>query len=194
MKVILDNGHGKNTPGKQSPDGRLKEYSYTREIVQGIHQQLSKEGIDSEILVPEEEDISLSNRVSRANKIYADNNKQAILISVHCNAARSDGKWESARGWSVFIAQNASSNSKNLANCLAKSASESNLKMRYGAPNQLYWVQSLAICRDTKCPSVLTENLFQDNKQDVEFLLSDEGKKTIINLHVEGIKKYLNMK
>nr|DAT77576.1 MAG TPA: MurNAc-LAA [Caudoviricetes sp.] len=29
------------------------------------------------------------------------------------------------------------------------------------------------MCRDTKCPAVLTENLFQDNKEDVEFLLSE---------------------
>ena len=32
MKVLIDNGHGSNTPGKCSPDGRLKEYAYTREI------------------------------------------------------------------------------------------------------------------------------------------------------------------
>jgi len=32
MKILIDNGHGSNTPGKCSPDGRLREYSYTREI------------------------------------------------------------------------------------------------------------------------------------------------------------------
>lgn len=32
MKVLLDNGHGAETPGKRSPDGRLREYAYTREI------------------------------------------------------------------------------------------------------------------------------------------------------------------
>ena len=64
--------------------------------------------------------------------------------------------------------------------------------MRYSTPKQLYWVQSLAICRDTNCPAVLTENLFQDNKDDVEFLLSESGKQIITKLHVEGIKKYIN--
>nr|DAT77575.1 MAG TPA: MurNAc-LAA [Caudoviricetes sp.] len=38
MLVILDNGHGVNTPGKSSPDGRLREYKYTREIVARIHE------------------------------------------------------------------------------------------------------------------------------------------------------------
>ena len=32
MRVLVDNGHGENTPGKRSPDGRLREWSYTREI------------------------------------------------------------------------------------------------------------------------------------------------------------------
>lgn len=31
--ICLDNGHGINTPGKCSPDKKLKEYSYAREIV-----------------------------------------------------------------------------------------------------------------------------------------------------------------
>ena len=32
MKVLIDNGHGENTPGKRSPDGRLREWVYSREI------------------------------------------------------------------------------------------------------------------------------------------------------------------
>ena len=35
------------------------------------------------------------------------------------------------------------------------------------------------------------ENLFQDNKEDVAFLESGEGAQAIINLHVEGIFRYL---
>lgn len=191
MLVLLDNGHGVNTPGKASPDGSLKEYKYTREIVSGIQKQLTKEGIDSKILVPEDTDIPLKERVSRVNKLY-ENNKDVILISVHCNAAGADGQWHNARGWSVFISQNSSENSKKLANSIAKEAELIGLKMRYSSPGQAYWVQSLAMCRDTKCPSVLTENLFQDNEEDVKFLLSEEGKDAIINLHVNGIKRYLS--
>lgn len=49
------------------------------------------------------------------------------------------------------------------------------------------------ILKHTKCPAVLTENLFQDNKEDVEFLLSEEGKRAIISLHVWGIMKDLGL-
>ena len=42
----------------------------------------------------------------------------------------------------------------------------------------------------TKCAAVLTENLFQDNKADVAFLTSEEGKKAIVDLHKEAILRF----
>ena len=49
-----------------------------------------------------------------------------------------------------------------------------------------------AVLTGTRCAAVLTENMFQDNKSDVEWLLSDEGKRAIVRLHVEGIINYIN--
>lgn len=190
--VLLDNGHGINTPGKCSPDKTLLEYKWAREIVDKLMVEFDKLGIRSVKLVPEDTDISLRERVRRANQHYKNNNKQAILISVHCNAAGSDGKWHNACGWSVFVAQNASSNSKRLARNLYEEAEKRGLKGNRSAPKEKYWVQSLAMCRDTNCPAVLTENMFQDNKEDVALLLSEEGKKKIIDAHVQGVLNYLN--
>ena len=48
-----------------------------------------------------------------------------------------------------------------------------------------------AICRDTKCAAVLTENLFQDNVEDVAYLLSEAGKAELTALHVAAITKYV---
>lgn len=190
--VMLDNGHGANTKGKCSPDKSLFEYRWAREMVDLIIEQLSKLGIKAIKLVPEDIDVSLRERVKRANQIYKDSNKRAILISVHCNAAGADGKWHNASGWSVFVAQNASSNSKRLAQSLYKEAKKQGLQGNRSVPKEEYWVQSLAICRDTNCPAILTENMFQDNKGDVAILLSDEGKKKIADVHVQGILNYIN--
>ena len=33
LYVILDNGHGEDTPGKRSPDGKFREYKFNRVIV-----------------------------------------------------------------------------------------------------------------------------------------------------------------
>ena len=49
--ILLDGGHGENTPGKQSPDGLLKEYAYTREIVKRVFNSLKELGYEPYILV-----------------------------------------------------------------------------------------------------------------------------------------------
>ena len=191
MKILIDNGHGKDTAGKRSPDGRLLEYAYAREITARLEYCLKCKGYDAVRIVPEESDVPLSERVKRANRIYAGTEKKAILVSIHCNAAGADGKWHDARGWGAYVSLNASKNSKALACCLIDAAEGKGLKVRRYSTAKPYWTQSLAICRDTDCPAVLTENLFQDNKDDVDYLLSEKGKQAIVNLHVEGITKYI---
>ena len=32
MKILIDNGHGVDTPGKRSPNGVLREYAWNRLI------------------------------------------------------------------------------------------------------------------------------------------------------------------
>lgn len=194
MKILIDNGHGENTPGKRSPDGRLQEWAYTREIADMVVFGLRKHGIDAERIVKENIDVPLSERCKRANNIYRETRKNAILVSIHCNAAGNGTSWMNARGWGVYVSDNASFNSKMLASSLAEVAISKGVTVRKQSPGQDYWVQNLAICRDTNCPAVLTENFFQDNKEDVEYLLSSEGKRTVANIHVEGIINYLNSK
>ena len=188
MKILIDNGHGKDTAGKRSPDGRLLEYAYAREIAARLEYCLKCKGYDAVRIVPEESDISLKERCSRANKYGANG---VILVSIHCNAAGADGKWHGAHGWSAYVSKNASVESKALARCLIGAAKGQGLSVREYSPAAPYWTQDLAICRDTRCPAVLTENLFQDNRDDVGYLLSEEGKQTIVNLHVGGIIKYI---
>lgn len=193
MVVILDNGHGKNTPGKCSPDKSILEYEYVRRVTAAIAERLRAEKYDVRILVPETYDVSLSERVRRANKIYAESGKNAFFVSVHLNAA-GNGSWMSARGWSGFIARNASQNSKVLANFLYDSAVEEGLKVRVPSAGVKYWQQNFTVIAKTNCPAVLTENLFQDNKEDVALLNSEEGFRKIVNTHVNGIKKYISYK
>lgn len=189
MIVLIDNGHGKETPGKRSPDSRLREWAWTREIAQALTDRLRFEGITAERIVPEDTDISLKERCRRVNAIAR--TTPAILVSIHVNAAVSINKWCTARGWCVFVSPNASGESKRLAQTLYKSALNQNLQGNRAIPGCQYWVQNLAMCRDTICPAVLTENLFMDNREDCNFLLSPEGKKHIVDLHVEGIKRYI---
>lgn len=187
MKILIDNGHGKETPGKCSPNGRLKEYAYTREIADRVVAGLQDKGIDTMRIVPEEEDVSLSERVKRVNTF----GREAILISIHCNAMGYGSEWMPANGWSVFVGNNASMNSKRLARQLAQAALNKKVKVRRPSPQNLYWTANLYICQKTNCPAVLVESFFQDNKDDVEFLLSEEGKQCVTDILLEGITNYL---
>lgn len=194
MIILLDAGHGESTPGKRSPDGRFREYKYCREIANEVQKRLINKGFNVELVVTDEVDIPLMQRCRMVNQ-YCDKYGKAntVLVSIHCNAAGSGADWMNARGWSVFISNNSSSRSKKLAECLFEAARRAGLTLREYSQTQVYWKQNLAICRETKCPAVLTENLFQDNKEDVEYLLSDRGREAIIQLHVQGILDYIKV-
>lgn len=195
IKVLIDNGHGDPplTGGKCSPDRRLKEYYYCREIAQRVSRELSLRGIDTVLLVPEKTDTQLRERVRKANAWAAKlGARNVVLVSIHNNAAGADGRWHTATGFSVFVSNNASGKSKRLARIFTETATAMGLMGNRCVPPEKYWVQSLAMTRDTACPAVLTENLFQDNKSDVEFLLSEEGKQAITDLHVNAIIEYIN--
>lgn len=192
MKVLIDNGHGSNTSGKRSPDGRLREYAYTREIAERLVMELRKNGIDAERIVKEEIDVPLAERCHRANEYKA---SEAVLVSIHCNAAGNGSDWMSARGWEAWTSVGKTKADK-LATCLYENAEHClpGMKIRKDMTDGDQDKESgFYILKHTKCPAVLTENLFQDNKEDVEFLLSEEGKLAIVNLHVWGIMKYLGL-
>ena len=67
MKIFIDNGHGLMTAGKRSPDGQFREAFYNREIAKRVVADLVDRGYDAELLVPEDDDISLAERVRRVN-------------------------------------------------------------------------------------------------------------------------------
>lgn len=192
MKILIDNGHGVNTPGKQSPDGRLKEYAYARLIAARLEKALREKGYDAERIVTEENDIPLSVRCKRVNDICRKlGAKNVLLVSIHNNAAASDRQWHNARGFTAHVALNASSKSKAFAQYLWNAAIQHGLKGNRSLPTPLYIAQNLAMCRDTLCAAVLTENLFQDNRDDVDFLLSETGKNEVVQTHVDGITEFI---
>lgn len=192
MKILIDNGHGIDTAGKRSPDGRLREYAYAREIAKRLESSLKTKCYDAERIVTEDNDVNLAERCRRANAYCRRlGTKNVLLVSIHNNAAGADGNWHDARGWSAHISLNASSGSRTLASCLINAAELAGLKVRKYSPQEPYIRQNLAICRDTLCPAVLTENLFQDNKEDVQWLLSEAGKQAITDIHVSGIIDYI---
>ena len=85
MKILIDNGHGIDTKGKRSPDGRLLEYAQNRLLAGRIVTAFQARGLDASLLVPEETDISLPERYRRVNEWCRQLGKDnVLLISIHC--------------------------------------------------------------------------------------------------------------
>lgn len=193
MICLLDNGHGVNTLGKCSPDKTVREYAYARKLVNAISEKLKEENIEYQIIVPEETDIPINTRIKRVNDICQKRN-DCFLISVHLNAGGNGSTWTNAKGWSVFVSKNASKKSKVIASTFTTHAKELNLMGNRSIPKEGYWIWSwskydIALLKYTNCPAILTENLFQDNKEDIKYLLSEEGFNTLVQLHIDVIKK-----
>ena len=190
--LILDNGHGSNTPGKCSPDRTLREYAWTRIMTDLIARKARAKGIRTEIIVPETTDVPLATRSARAYAIARRNGlKNCLFISVHINAAGADGRWHDATGFTAWVAQNASRNSKTFARLVTAEMEARGLGGNR-APNPLgYHTANFAVIRRADCPAVLTENLFQDNRTEVRYLLSPQGQDTIAEAHVAAIEKYI---
>lgn len=195
MKILIDNGHGENTPGKRSPDGVFREFLYAREIADDVVCELKSRGFDAERIVRENIDVRLQDRVQRVNQICNEcGAKNVILVSIHCNAAGSDGNWHNATGWAAYTTKG-KTKADNLADFLYAAAEKCfpgkriRKDMSDGDPD---WEENFYILKNTKCPAVLTENFFQDNKEDVSYLLSLEGRKSITRCHADGIVNYIN--
>lgn len=194
LLVILDPGHGIETKGKRSPDGRLLEWKWAREFAEKLKTVLDAEdGIKCHILVPEEKDVSLGNRCLRANTIYNNFTKlgwDVVLISIHVNAAKSDGKWHDARGFTVWVYTNGSKKSRKLGYIFGSQSIVRQLTGNRWIPSDNYFTANFAIVKNTYMPAVLCENLFQDNIDDVEFLLSEDGVNKLLDMYVYTIKSY----
>ena len=193
MKILIDNGHGENTPGKRSPDGKFREYLYAREVATSIERRLLMQGYDVELITRETIDVPLEERARRVNEICGRVGAgNVVLVSIHCNASK-NGEWGKARGWSAYTSKG-KTKSDELATMLyveaAKNFAGQTLRKEFsdGDPD---WEEGFYVLRKTKCPAVLTENFFMDNEQDLAYILSKEGYEAVVTTHVDAIKKYV---
>jgi len=188
--ILLDNGHGYNTPGKCSPvwsDGsQLFEFKFNREIVKRIVEHFKSEKV--RVIVPETFDVSLAERVSRVNKIVAANKgKTVLLISIHANAG-------GGTGWEVWTSKGETKSDLfatmlfNQANAKLSGLFPLRKDTTDGDPDK---EAQFYILKNTNCPAILSENLFMDTEKDCRFLMSEKGKETIAQIHIDFIKEIL---
>ena len=189
MKILIDNGHGIETPGKRSPvwqpdDAQLFEFEFNRDIANRVYRILKKENVDCELITPQINDVLLKERVRRANA-WAETGK-CLLVSIHANAG-------GGSGWEIFTSPG-ETDSDPFATILFNEAKMwlPDYRMRTDfSDNDPDKEAKFYMLTKTMCPAVLTENLFMDNETDCRFLMSEEGREIITYIHVNGILKIL---
>ena len=198
--VLLDNGHASSTPGKrqQLDNGQyFYEYLFNRQVVQKIARKLDELGIPFEILVPEvDKDISLTERAARANSFctkYGTDN--CFFISVHSNAYGDGKTFTSAKGWSVWTTKGQTKSDRyatiafeEAEKILPKYNMTTRSQMTDGDPD---YEENFTVIYKTWCPAILTENLFFTNKEEVMWLMTDEGREAIADIHVNAIERII---
>ena len=199
IKIILGTAHLSSTPGKRSPDGKFREYAYSRKVCKAVQEELLSRGVDCVIdyLDDDMPGLTSSQELVRRVQIVNEMAKKTdcLYISIHVNASAAKG-WDKATGFAIYtspgetksdelatdIFDEATKLLKPLGKSLRKDTSD-------GDPD---YEENFYVLRKTICPAVLTENFFQNSKNDVEWLESEEGFKTVVTYHVRGILNYIN--
>lgn len=194
MIVLIDNGHGLDSKGKCSPDGKYCEWAWTREIAAMLQMELISRRIDARLLVTEREDVPPAERARRVNQLCGQRGAaDVLLISIHSNAS-GNGQWMAARGWCAYTSRG-KTKADELANCIYKAAQVTfighKIRTDYsdGDPD---WESGFYILTKTKCPAVLSENFFHDNREDLAFIMSPQGKQAVVKVHADGIQEFIN--
>lgn len=190
--IILDPGHGVNTEGKESPqweDGsKLYEWKFNRIIAKKIMDLLNEKSISFYLVVPEDEDVLLKERASRANEFQKEIGKPCLYISIHGNAADSP----KARGFEVFTSPRHTI-SDVCATIIFRIMEASKLfKMRAdyqdGDPDK---EAKFVILQKTKMAAMLTENGFFTNEAECKKMLTESFQNKIAEVHVKAIEKII---
>lgn len=190
---LLDNGHGGiidglyQTSGKRSErwsDGSiLYEGEFNRSIVNRLTEKLAQERINYVNIAPEHEDISLNERVKRANAFHEQS--KCIFVSVHSNAG-------GGRGYEIFTSKG-QTKSDDVATIFFNNFKQefTEAKMRQDSyDGDVDKEANFYVLKNTRMPAVLSENFFMDNEHECKtYLMTPNGRDRIAKAHFDAIRE-----
>lgn len=184
---LIDNGHGGWLIDEEHPDGhyptagkRSPKDPETGEVVifEGVNnrinakmivKELRRMRISASLLVPEENDISLKERIKRANSEHKE--RKCVLLSVHSNAAGNGKNWANAKGISLHVSKNRSKTTDQLVTIM-----EEEFKQDFDGLSRWRGVKinDFYMTRKSNSPAILLEIGFHDNLEEAKKMLTDE--------------------
>ena len=180
MKIVLDAGHGPNTPGKRSPDG-LREYTINREIAYAMRDELLKyKGVEVLFTFSDSQDVPLKERTNKANKWGAD-----VFVSLHANAAA--GKMGNHGGIETLVYSTVGDSLK-LARVVQR-----HLIAATGLRDRGVKVMNMHVLRESKMPAILIEHGFMDSNTDLPKLKTSQFRKLCAEANVKAIAEFYGL-
>ena len=211
-RVIIDYGHGGMIDGEyQTPTG--KQYHFTEPEEFSFYEGVFNRGVASKLMSLlvesnvevfdcvedcyvteavtaddlEQRDISLTKRVSNANR--ENKRGKTLFISIHANAVGNSLRGPSINvdGAFVFVYRD-SGITGDIASRLLEEYKSTGLRSRSTKENKSFYV-----LRKTAMPAVLSENGFFVNIKDAKYISSEEGQWDLAKAHFESIKHLLDI-
>ncbi|MGG4267445.1 N-acetylmuramoyl-L-alanine amidase [Peribacillus simplex] len=180
-KIIIDAGHGGKDPGAvgngfNEKDLTLKLAKYTKDYLEDNY-------TGHVVQLTRTTDVfhELSKRAKIANDCNAD-----VFISNHVNAG-------GGTGFESYVYNKPSAASCALQNVINTEAMSVAKKYGLGSHGEHKKRGNLAVVRETKMPSILTEICFIDSK-DAALLKKDEFLRDMAGAYARGIAKHLGLK
>ena len=198
LHILLDAGHTERTPGKrvQLPEGGyFFEWEFNHYVVDLLAYKLRRKGFTVHIICPERDmEVSNMERARRANTLvdmYGAEN--CLFISIHANAFGDGTKFTTPGGWEVWTTKG-KTNSDDIATVLFEEAEKrlvpEGFKMRKDTsdkdPDK---EENFTVIYYTRCPAVLSENLFYTNEEECRWMQTDYGVETIADIHLAAIER-----
>ncbi|WP_210365339.1 N-acetylmuramoyl-L-alanine amidase [Bacillus sp. REN3] len=167
MKIMLDAGHGRNTPGKRSPDG-LREFEFNSAVADYAKELLENyKNTTIYFAHSNNEDVPLQARTDKANRLDVD-----IYVAIHANAFGTGG-WNDAGGIETYVYPTKPAIAYQLAQKIQR-----NLVIATGLRNRGVKTADFHVLRETKMDAVLVECGFMTNPDEVKLLSSGTYRQT----------------
>ena len=189
LVIVLDPAHGADVKGKCSPDGRHKEYLWSRERISALRSLLKSLGYEVHITTESENEPGLSKRKNFATKVRGE---RKLLLSLHNNAAGNGNEWKAARGvevWTTPGVTDADICADIILNRFKKDFPEYRMRFNKDAYLERDKESKFTVLMGSGYMGVLVEWLFQDNIIDVLDLTDCETNRRFERSLVDAIEE-----
>jgi N-acetylmuramoyl-L-alanine amidase len=181
MKIMLNAGHGPNTPGKRTPDG-MKEYEFNSAVADYAKKYLNDyKDVTVYFAHSDKKDVPLDERTDNANGKKVD-----VYVSIHANAFGSG--WNSANGIETFVYTTKPKEAYELAKDV-----QHELIVASKLNDRGVKTANFHELRETAMTAILCECGFMTNKEEAVLLKSDAYRKKIAAAIVKGLASHYKL-